>query len=100
MLLYVLGLSCGAVEDFLEALGVFIGSTAVYENAQKAVSASRPIQKQALAKGGQGPQVDSDGSYAKVRGEHAGVLAVVPVSAAICWGCRASPAKAARRYWQ
>ncbi len=53
VLLYALGLSYGAVEDFLEAFGIFVAKTTVYENVQEAGLASRQRQQGDLAQGEQ-----------------------------------------------
>ena len=77
VLLYVLGLSYGAVEDFLEALGVFIGKTTVYENVQEAGVTSRQRQQVDVAQGGQRAVIGSDGTYLKVKGQEVAVQVVV-----------------------
>ena len=77
VLVYVLGLSYGATEDFLEALGVFIAKTTVYENVPAAGAASRQRQKQDVAGKGKRAVVGSDGTYLKVKGEQVGVQVVV-----------------------
>ncbi len=45
VLLYVLGLSYGAVEDFVNALGGGIGKTTVYNNVQAAGEMARRQQQ-------------------------------------------------------
>ena len=77
VLLYVLGLSYGGVADFLEALGVGIGKTTVYENAQAAGVMSRQRQKQARAKGQAHAVIGSDGTYVKIKGVKVGIQVVV-----------------------
>jgi transposase-like protein len=77
VLLYVLGLSDGAVADFLTALGVEIGKTTVYENVQSAGMKSRQQQSQAVAGGRKRAVIGSDGTYLKVKGEKVGVQVVV-----------------------
>jgi transposase-like protein len=67
--LYVLGLSYGAVEDFLKAFGVSIGKTTVYENVQEAGLVSRPRQQEDVAQGGPRTIIGSDGTYVKVKGQ-------------------------------
>jgi len=75
--LYVLGLSYGAVEDFLEALGVFVGKTTVYENVQEAGFTSRQRQRVAVTEGKRRLVIGSDGTYVKVKGQEVGVQVVV-----------------------
>jgi len=77
VLLYVLGLSYGGVEDFLEAAGIVISKTTVYENVQGAGVASRECQAQDLAAGKPRPVIGSDGTYVKVKGQHVGIQIVV-----------------------
>lgn len=77
VLLYVLGLSYGAVADFLEAFGVAICKTTVYDNVQEAGFASRSRQSASVASGGKRPVIGSDGTYVKVKGEKVGIQVVV-----------------------
>jgi len=77
VLLYVLGLSYGGVQDFLEALGVCIGKTTVYTNVQAAGVSSREKQRQELSAGKRCAVIGSDGTYVKVKGEAVAVQVVV-----------------------
>lgn len=77
ILLYVLGLSYGGVSDFLEALGVGIGKTTVYENAQAAGVVSRQRQKQDRETGQVHKVIGSDGTYVKIKGVKVGIQVVV-----------------------
>jgi transposase-like protein len=77
VLLYVLGLSYGAVEDFLFALGEAVSKTMVYYNVQKAGIKSRSRQHAAVARGGKRAVIGSDGTYVKVKGEQVGIQVVV-----------------------
>lgn len=77
VLLYVLGLSYGAVEDLLEALGVAIGKTTVYENVQEAGMVSRQRQSQQVAQGEARLVIGADGTYVKVKGKRTGIQMVV-----------------------
>lgn len=77
VLLYVLGLSYGAVADFLEAFGISICKTTVYNNVQEAGFASRSRQSASVASGGKRPVISSDGTYVKVKGEKVGIQVVV-----------------------
>jgi transposase-like protein len=76
-LLYVLGLSYGGVADFLEALGVGIGKTTVYENAQAAGVVSRQRQKQERETGTVHQVIGSDGTYVNIKGVKVGLQVVV-----------------------
>jgi len=77
IILYVLGLSYGAVADFLEALGVGIGKTTVYANVQAAGIASRQHQKQERETGKVEKVIGSDGTYIKIKGIKVGIQVVV-----------------------
>ena len=77
VLLYVLGLSYGAVADFLEAFGVAICKTTVYDNVQEAGSVSRSRQDASVVRGGKRPVIGSDGTYVKVKGKKVGIQVVV-----------------------
>jgi len=77
VLLYVLGLSYGGVADFLEALGIGIGKTTVYDNAQAAGVVSRQRQKQDRESGQAHPVIGSDGTYVKIKGVKVGIQVVV-----------------------
>lgn len=77
VLLYVLGLSYGGVSDFLGALGVGIGKTTVYENAQAAGVMSRQRQRQDREKGQTEAVIGSDGTYVKIKGVKVGIQVVV-----------------------
>jgi len=77
VLMYVLGLSYGAVEDLLEALGVAISKTTVYENVQEAGLVSRQRQSQEVVQGGARLVIGTDGTYVKVKGELTGIQIVV-----------------------
>jgi transposase-like protein len=77
VLLYVLGLSYGAVVDFLTALAMAVSKTTVYNNVQQAGIASRSRQQAAVASGGQKAVIGSDGTYVKVKGEKVGIQVVV-----------------------
>lgn len=77
IILYVLGLSYGGVADFLEALGVGIGKTTVYENVQAAGIVSRKRQKQERESGKIHKTIGSDGTYIKIKGVKVGIQVVV-----------------------
>jgi len=77
VLLYVLGLSYGAVADFLTALGVEIGKTTVYENVQAAGHKSRERQRAEGVSGKKRAVIGTDGTYLKVKGEKVGLQVVV-----------------------
>ena len=67
VLLYALGLSYGAVADFLTALAMAVCKTTVYNNVQEAGIASRSRQQAAVARGGKRAVIGSDGTYVKVK---------------------------------
>ena len=77
VLLYVLGLSYGAIEDFLWALGCGISKTQAYYDVQAAGIASRQQQRRQVETGGQRLVVGTDGTYVKVKGELVGIEVVV-----------------------
>lgn len=77
VLLYVLGLSYGAVEDFLSALGCQMSRTTAYRNVQAAGQVARVRQRVSVARGGKRPVVGTDGTYVKVKGRPVGVQVVV-----------------------
>ena len=77
VLLYVLGLSYGAVEDLLFALGVAVSKTTVYTNVQEAGVQSRSRQQATVDTGGKRAVIGSDGTYVKVKGEQVGIQVVV-----------------------
>ncbi len=69
VLLYVLGISYGGVSDFLDAIGLEIGKTTVYNNVQSAGVVARKQQKAAAEQGGQRPIIGADGTFLKVSGQ-------------------------------
>lgn len=77
VLLYVLGLSYGAIEDFLWALGCGISKTLAYYDVQEAGIESRAYQRRNVKEGGQRLVVGADGTYVKVKGELVGIEVVV-----------------------
>lgn len=77
VLLYVLGLSYGAVSDFVGALGCYVGKTTVYNNVQEAGEKARKQQRKSVEQGGKRPVVGVDGTYVRVKGEQVGIEVVV-----------------------
>jgi len=77
VLLYVLGLSYGAVEDTLAALGVAIARSTVYANVQDAGVVSREIRKRKLATGQKRERIGADATYVNVKGTMTGVQVVL-----------------------
>jgi len=75
VLLYVLGLNHGAVEDLLEAMGMAIAKV------------SRQGQSEAVAFGGPRRVIGSDGMYVKVRGERVAVQVVEDVARLVALRC-------------
>jgi len=77
VLLYVLGLSYGAVADVLSALGASISKTTAYANVQEAGMEARAQQGAEVARGGKRTAVGADGTYVKVHGAQVGIEFVV-----------------------
>jgi transposase-like protein len=77
VLLYVLGLSYGAVADFLDAMGSAVSKTTVYNNVQVAGQQARRRQRDTVAGSGKRPVIGTDGTYVKVQGEKVGIQVVV-----------------------
>jgi len=77
VLLYVLGLSYGAVEDFTAALGCAVGKTTAYNNVQAAGVAARAKQRQTVSAGGKRAVIGADGTYVKIKGQVTGIEVVV-----------------------
>jgi transposase-like protein len=77
VLLYVLGLSYGAVSDFVGALGCYVCKTTVYHNVQEAGMRARKRQRSSVKGGGKRSVVGADGTYVKVKGEPVGIEVVV-----------------------
>ncbi len=77
VLLYVLGLSYGAVEDFTVALGCGVGKTTVYNNVQAAGEVARRKQRATVKEGGKRAVIGADGTYVRLKGEHTGIEVVV-----------------------
>jgi transposase-like protein len=75
--LYVLGLSYGAAQDLLEALGVLLSKTTVYSNVQAAGEAARRQQAQQCRSGGRRAVLGTDGTYVKVMGREVAVQVVI-----------------------
>ncbi|MCD4684684.1 MAG: hypothetical protein K8S97_01955, partial [Anaerolineae bacterium] len=59
--------------DFLNALGVAIGKTTVYENVQAAGEQARQRQRASRKAGGKRAAIGSDGTYVRVKGEKVGL---------------------------
>jgi transposase-like protein len=77
VLLYVLGLSYGAVSDFTEALGCAVCKTTVYNNVQEAGEKARKRQRNSVKRGGKRSVIGADGTYVKIKGEQVGIEVVV-----------------------
>jgi transposase-like protein len=77
VLLYVLGLSYGAVADVLAAFNTPLAKTTVYLNVQEAGMAARQQQRQVVLHGGKRAVIGSDGTRVKVKGQEVGVQVVV-----------------------
>ncbi len=77
VLLYILGLSYGAVEDVTHALGCGVSKTTVYNNVQAAGVAAREKQQRDVQVGGKRAVIGADSTYVKVQGASVGVQVVV-----------------------
>jgi len=77
VLLYVLGLSYGAVSDFLGAMGCYVCKTTVYNNVQEAGTRACRRQRRRVKEEGRREVIGVDGTYVKVKGEQVGVEVVV-----------------------
>lgn len=77
VVLYILGLSYGAVEDFIVAMGSSLGKTSVYNNVQAAGVAARTQLQSNVASGGKRAVIGADGTYVKVNGETVNLEVVV-----------------------
>lgn len=77
VLLYVLGLSYGAVEDALAAMGVAIAKSTVYDNVQEAGVTSRQLRKRMLQTPQKRPVLGVDATYVNVKGKKTGVQIVI-----------------------
>jgi hypothetical protein len=100
VLLYLLGLSYGAVSLALDALGVYMCKTSVYEAVQAVAEKVPGLKRQAVFGGLRTPALGSDVTSVKCKGEwlHLGltvddttglVLSIDELSAALgsifCW---------------
>jgi transposase-like protein len=77
VLLYVLGLSYGAVEDFVNALGCGVSKTTVYNNVQAAGNVARRKQQASVKGGGKRAVIGADGTFVKVKGAGVSIEVVV-----------------------
>lgn len=77
VLLYVLGLSYGAIEDFTTALGCGVGKTTAYNNVQAAGGQARKRQQRTVQHGGQRAVIGADGTYVRLKGASTGIEVVV-----------------------
>jgi len=77
VLLYVLGLSYGAVEDFTTAMGCPVSKTTAYNNVQAAGAKAREHQRVTVAQGGKRAVIGADGTYLQLKGERVGIAVVV-----------------------
>jgi transposase-like protein len=77
VLLYVLGLSYGAVSDFVGAMGSYVCRTTVYNNVQEAGMQARQRQRGTVKRGKKRPVIGVDVTYVKVKGEQVGIEVAV-----------------------
>jgi transposase-like protein len=69
VMLYLLGLSYGAVSIMLDALGVFLSKTSVYRAVQAAGEAIPGMKRSEIAKGYQTKAIGADLTYVKCNGK-------------------------------
>jgi len=77
VLLSILGLSYGGVNDFPGAAGIYISQTTVYNNVQETREMARKKQEQEVRREGKRAVVGADGTYVKVKGEKVGIEVIV-----------------------
>jgi len=77
VLLYVLGLSYGAIEDFTTALGCGVGKTTAYNNVQEAGAAARKRHRHTGKQGGKRAVIGADGTSVWLKGTPTGIEVVV-----------------------
>jgi transposase-like protein len=77
VIMYVLGLSYGAVEDITVALGCGVSRTTAYNNVQAAGGVARRKQQADVKAGGKRAVVGADGTFVKVKGVTVGIEVVV-----------------------
>jgi transposase-like protein len=69
VMLYLLGLSYGAVELMMEALGVFLSKTSVYRAVQAAGKAIPGMKRSEIMSGYRTPAIGADLTYVKCKGK-------------------------------
>jgi transposase-like protein len=77
VMLYLLGLSYGAVELMMEALGVFLSKTSVYRAVQAAAENVVGMQRNEIMSGYQTKAIGADLTYVKCNGKWLGVGVIV-----------------------
>jgi transposase-like protein len=77
VIMYVLGLSYGAVEDITAGLGCGVSKTTVYNNVQAAGVIARQKQRASVQQGGPRAVVGADATFVKVKGKKVGIEVVV-----------------------
>lgn len=69
VMLYLLGLSYGAVELMMEALGVFLSKTSVYRAVQAAGESVIGLKRSQIVRGYRTPAIGADLTYVKCKGK-------------------------------
>ena len=69
VMMYLLGLSYGAVELMMEALGVFLSKTSVYRAVQAAGKAIPGMKRSEIVSGYRTPAIGADLTYVKCKGK-------------------------------
>lgn len=69
VMLYLLGLSYGAVELMMEALGVFLSKTSVYRAVQAAGESVTGLKRNQIVSGYRTPAIGADLTYVKCKGK-------------------------------
>jgi transposase-like protein len=77
VMLYILGLSYGAVAIMMEALGVFLSKTSVYRAVQSAGEAIPGMKRNEIMKGYRTRAVGADLTYVKCKGKYLPIGVVV-----------------------
>lgn len=77
VLLYLLGLSYGAVEDAIVAMGCSLSKTTVYNNVQAAGGVACTKLQSQVTSGGKRAVIGADGTYVKVNGQTVNLEVVV-----------------------
>jgi transposase-like protein len=69
VMLYLLGLSFGAVANMTEALGVFYSKTSIYQAVQAAAQAVPGLKRSKIVEGYRTPAIGGDLTYVRYNGK-------------------------------